>query len=100
MRDWGIDLDHRRWSEPAIRKSRPTHPSAVRLGPQSLLRGDAEGVDRRVQLHGGEGGDRRDVTGDPDCVVAAGELVVEELERIAPGVGWHERGLPPNGHVD
>src|SRR5262249_16354109 len=36
------------------RRSRP-HPSAVSLDPPSLLRGDAEGVDRRVDLHSGEG---------------------------------------------
>jgi hypothetical protein len=57
-----------------------------RLGSRSLLRGDAEGVDRHVYLHGGEGGLRRDVIGDRDRVIAAGELVVEEEERIALGI--------------
>src|SRR4029453_1761514 len=33
------------------------------LGSQSSLRGDAEGVDCPVDLHGGEGGFGRDVTG-------------------------------------
>jgi hypothetical protein len=47
------------------------------LGRRSLLRGDAEGVDRRVDLHRGEGGLRRDMIGDRDGMIAAGELVVE-----------------------
>lgn len=75
-------------------------PSAVSLGLQSLLRGDAEGVVCPVDLYGGEGGFGRNVIGDRDCVIAAGELVVEEQERIALGVWWHERGLPPDGHLD
>src|SRR4029453_6145098 len=67
---------------------------------RSLLRGDAEGVDRAVDLHGGEGGLGRDVIGDGDRVVPAGEPVVEENERITLGGRRHKRRLPPDSHLD
>src|SRR6266487_3281775 len=71
------------------------------LGPRrSLLGGDAEGVDRRVDLHSGERGLGRNEVWHCDSVVAGGESVVEEQERIALRVRWHERGLPPDGHLD
>jgi hypothetical protein len=55
----------------------------VRGGSRSVLGGDAERVDRRVDLYGRERGLRRHEIGDPDRVVAAGESIVEEQHRIA-----------------
>jgi len=37
---------------------------------------------------------------DENRVVAAGELVVEEDERVALGVRWDNCGPPPDGHLD
>src|SRR5258708_25657105 len=51
-------------------------------------------------MHGGEGRSRWDLVGDWDRVIAGGEPIVEEQERIAFWVWWHERGPPPGGHVD
>src|SRR5260370_16897291 len=51
-------------------------------------------------MHGGEGSCGWDVVGDWDRVIAGGERVVEEQERIAVWVWWHERGPRPGGHVD
>src|SRR5262249_26077638 len=84
--------------EPADRGSleRRRRRATARL----IARGDAEGVDRCVYLPGGEGGLRREVTGDRDRVISAVKLVVDQQERIALRVWWHERGLPPEDHLD
>jgi len=72
--------------------------------------GDAEVVDRRAGLHGGEPFGRtwpgwrrglgRNVAGDRNRVVTAGELVVEEDERVALGVRRDKCGPPVDGHLD
>src|SRR5260370_33923190 len=51
-------------------------------------------------MSGGAGSSRGDLVGDWDRVIAGGERVVEEQERIAVWVWWHERGPRPGGHVD
>jgi hypothetical protein len=50
----------------------------------------AEGVDRDVDLHCGEGGPRRDEVGDRDRVLAGGEPLVEKQQRVAFWVWWHK----------
>src|SRR5215831_886651 len=65
----------------------------------SRLGRKAEGIDRRVDLDGGEGGPRWNEIGDRDRVLAGGQPVIEKPQRIALRVWWHKRGLPPGGHL-
>src|SRR5581483_1427157 len=61
---------------------------------------DAEGVERVVDPHRCERGRPRDMGRDGHQVIAAGEPAVADLARVAPRVGRHERGTPPERHRD
>src|SRR5436190_15466156 len=64
MCSWGSERGSSRWQS----ETRICPPTLPRW---SVLGGDAERVDGRVYLHGGEGGFRRNVIGESDCVVTA-----------------------------